>query len=128
MEINISESEAWKRPLGVRHCNKSFGQAGALRKHIRRAHQRTTNPNAPQPLRSTGHIPEATVGHVNADPHDTIYWDSSGVSFMIGNSLKFDSRYCRCFKHRSSDSFVRQLHNYGFQAIMEQVVRWPEWE
>ena len=82
---------------------------------------RESNPRGPEPLRSNkGTFPKQLWAILSAvPPHDTIHWDDSGTMFTITDSLRFEQEVLPLyFKHRSGDSFVRQLHNYGFRAIM----------
>jgi len=103
-------------------CDKKFGQAGALRKHIRRTHTAAAQlvNIGPLPLRvNKGTFPKQLWAMLSASPpHDTIRWDDSGTVFIISDTQRFEMEVLPLyFKHRSGDSFVRQLHNYGFQAI-----------
>jgi len=47
---------------------------------------------------------------------DVIRWSEDGSSFVISNEEKLVNQvFPELFKHNSMDSFIRQLHHYGFK-------------
>jgi hypothetical protein len=47
---------------------------------------------------------------------DVIHWSEDGSSFVISDGEKLVNQvFPELFKHNSMDSFVRQLHHYGFK-------------
>jgi len=47
---------------------------------------------------------------------DVIRWSDDGSSFVISNEDKLVNQvFPELFKHNSMDSFIRQLHHYGFK-------------
>jgi len=115
---NLPRGKTWKgtHPWKARKTPFGFVQTPAVRME---AHRSITTPL----LAQNGNFPSCLRSILDRDPtFNSISWDSGGHTFTIHNERLLEAEVLPLyFRHNQWQSFVRQLHYYGFEQV--QIVK-----